>query len=264
MRGLSAELACAPLERFACRLVSPSFAARRNPARCPEVAGDRQVPRVPLPSLGVTSAGVMCATTSSGVTPSSSLIRTHASDHPPLPDFSCSPYTESPCRLPSAPAGEWSFPTLSLCSPCRMNAPGPRCLPWLLLPVSSHGTSAFLEREERVGDHNNPHSNFSADPHFAVLGEFLLACSILRFCLPPRLLLPQWLNGHWAAVVFTSKQNTCRYLHVIWICLPPESGNSRREDFHLSSYSVLSAAHPSRWVPTSRSRRQWHTASAGD
>ena len=42
----------------------------------------------------------------------------------------------------------------------------------------------------------------------------------------------------WAAVVFTSKQDTCRCLHVIWVCLPPESGNWRREDFHLSSYSV--------------------------
>src|SRR5712691_11874591 len=113
------------------------------------------------------------------------------------------------------------------------------------LPVSSHGTSAFLERKERVGDPQNPAQQLPCGPSFAVLGEFLLTCSILRFCLPPRLLLPQWLGGHWAAVVFTSKQDTRRYLHVIWICLPPESGNWRREDLHLSSYSVLSAAHPS-------------------
>ncbi len=203
------------------------------------------MPRVPLPRHGVTSAGVMCATTSSGVTPSSSLIRTHASNHPPRPDFSCSPYTERPCRLLSAPAGEWSFPTLSLCSPSRMNAPVPRWLPWCSCPFLPMGHRPSSRGKNESATHNNPHSNFSADPDFAGLGEFVLACSILRFCLPPRLLLPQWLNGHWAAVVFTSKQNTCRFLHAIWICLPPESGNWRREDLHLSSYSVLSAAHPS-------------------
>ena len=88
---------------------------------------------------GVTSSGAMCATASSGVTPSSSLIRTHASDHAPRPDFSCSPYTERPCRLLSAPAGEWSFPTLSLCSLSRMNAPVPRCLPWCACPFLPMG-----------------------------------------------------------------------------------------------------------------------------
>jgi hypothetical protein len=46
-------------------------------------------------------------------------------------------------------------------------------------------------------------------------------------------------------VVFPSKQNMCRCLHMIWICLPPESGNWRRGDFHPSSYAALSAAHGS-------------------
>jgi hypothetical protein len=45
------------------------------------------------------------------------------------------------------------------------------------------------------------------------------------------------------AVVFTSKQNMCRYLHMIWICLPPESGNWWRGDFHPSAHTALSATH---------------------
>jgi hypothetical protein len=116
------------------------------------------------------------------------------------------------------------------------------------VPVSSHETSAFLESEARVGFPPQPARQLRCGRHFAVLGEFFVACSVLQVCLPPRLPLPQWLRVHWAAVVFTSKQNTCRYLHVIWICLPPESGNWRREDLHLSSYSALSAAHRSTGV----------------
>ena len=151
--------------------VSPSFAARHTPARSPGVAGDRQVPRVPLPRRGVTSSGVMCATTSSGVTPSSSLIRTHASDHPPLPGFSFSPYTGSPDRLPSAPAGEWPFPTLSLRNPSWMTAPVPRRFPWCMCPFlpMRHRPSSRAKHES--ASHHNPHGNFGAD----AISQFLRA-----------------------------------------------------------------------------------------
>jgi hypothetical protein len=38
-------------------------------------------------------------------------------------------------------------------------------------PVSSHGTSAFLEWVIESANRNDPHSNFSAGTYFAVLGD---------------------------------------------------------------------------------------------
>ena len=54
----------------------------------------------------------MSRTTSGCVTTPSSLLRTHAPDPRPL-DVCGFPSTSSLCRLPSAPAGPWPFPTLS-------------------------------------------------------------------------------------------------------------------------------------------------------
>jgi hypothetical protein len=51
--------------------------------------------------------------TSEGVTPPSSLLRTHALDQNPPVVFGF-PYSTGPRRLLPAPAGRWSFPTLSL------------------------------------------------------------------------------------------------------------------------------------------------------
>jgi hypothetical protein len=50
---------------------------------------------------------------SEGVTPPSSLLRTHAPNHIPPVVFG-SPYSTGLCRLSPDPAGIWSFPTLSL------------------------------------------------------------------------------------------------------------------------------------------------------
>jgi hypothetical protein len=70
-------------------------------------------------------------TASEGVTPPSSLIRTHASNQNPPYRFRF-PYTEGLCRLLSAPAGSWPFPTLSLRSVYRCLDPYPattyRCM----------------------------------------------------------------------------------------------------------------------------------------
>jgi hypothetical protein len=208
-----------------------------------------------LPRHGVASSGAMCPTASSGVTPSSSLIRTHASDHSPRPDFSCSPYAERPCRLLSAPAGEWSFPTLSLCSPSRMNAPVPRWLPWCTCPFLPMRRRPSSRGKNESAAHKKPAQQLQCGPSFAVLGEFFLTCSILRFAYHPGCSYRSGSVAIGQPWCFTSKQDTCRYLHVIWICLPPESGNWRREDLHLSSYSVLSAA---------QSGRTWARAQEGE
>jgi len=133
-------------------------------------------------------------------------------------DFSFPPYTDCPCRLLSAPAGRWPFPTLSLNSFLWMNAPVPRCLPWcscLFLPM---GHRPSPSSGNGSANHPNPHtSNLGAGGNCAVLGDSV-SCSFLQICLPPRLLLPQQLCVRRAAVAFTSKQNMCRYLHMHWTC----------------------------------------------
>jgi hypothetical protein len=59
-----------------------------------------------------------------GVTPPSSLLRTHVPVPFPPTASVCKPCTAGPCRLQSAPAGNGTFPTLSL-----------RILPWMPGPL---------------------------------------------------------------------------------------------------------------------------------
>ena len=66
---------------------------------------------------------VFCIT-SEGVTPPSSLLRTHAPDPIP-PVLFGSPYSTGLCRLLPVPAGRWPFPTLSLQSLHRCLDPYP-------------------------------------------------------------------------------------------------------------------------------------------
>jgi len=88
------------------------------------VSGNRHVPRAPSHALGVTRGVEMSRISSEGVAPPSSLIRTHAPDQNPPYRFR-SPYTEGLCRLLSAPAGRWPFPTLSPQSVSRRLDPYP-------------------------------------------------------------------------------------------------------------------------------------------
>ena len=83
---------------------------------------------------------VLCFT-SEGVTPPSSLLRTHAPDQNPPANFD-SPYKAGLCRLLPVPAGRWSFPTLSLQSLHRCLDPYPRDASLVLLSVSSQRVSA--------------------------------------------------------------------------------------------------------------------------
>ena len=86
---------------------------------------DRQVPRAPLPGASVTRPGVASSTTSKGVTPSSSLIRAHASDQIPPTGFGL-PIPADLRRLSQAPAGRWPFPTLFPVILARSPGPVPR------------------------------------------------------------------------------------------------------------------------------------------
>jgi hypothetical protein len=80
----------------------------------PGPARNRQVPRVPSPASGVTSGGRMSSIPSADLTRPSSLRRTHPPVPTPRAALVGKPGTARLCRLPSAPAGRGTFPTLSL------------------------------------------------------------------------------------------------------------------------------------------------------
>jgi hypothetical protein len=108
-----------------------------NPALCLGAITfhGHRVPRAPLPGSGVARAWVSLKDTSEGVTPPSSLLRAHAPVHPLL-TFSALAYTPGLRRLLPAPAGRWTFPTLSPHSLQRRLDPSPA--------VSLHCSYPFL------------------------------------------------------------------------------------------------------------------------
>jgi hypothetical protein len=110
--------------RFTCK-TRPLFNGAVYPALSPGPPKARQMPRAPLPARGVTSYDGASRTPSEGSTPPSSLIRAHASDQIP-PTVSGFPLTMGLCRLWSAPAARWPFPTLSLRLFPSMLGPLPR------------------------------------------------------------------------------------------------------------------------------------------
>jgi hypothetical protein len=72
------------------------------------------VPRAPLPPCRCYRLwGETSSASSEGVTPPSSLLLAHASDHYPPSTFGFPPAVGL-CRLLPAPAAQWPFPTLSL------------------------------------------------------------------------------------------------------------------------------------------------------
>lgn len=84
-------------------------------AQCPSMTWDRQVPRAPLHNAGVTLVVDGSCPPSRSVTSSSLLIRAHAPDQDPPSPFRLQRLIgPGLCRLLPVPAGNWSFPTLSL------------------------------------------------------------------------------------------------------------------------------------------------------
>ena len=92
-------------------VLASSAACSRHCVRAPH--WDRQVPRAPLPHVGVTAMEEASRASSESVTPPSSLLRAHAPDLYPPAAFGV-PRATGLCRLLPAPAGPRPFPTLSL------------------------------------------------------------------------------------------------------------------------------------------------------
>jgi len=98
------------------------------PAQCLGQSRNRRVPRAPLLALGVTRGDELSGNSSEGVTPPSSLIRTHASDQNPPYRFRF-PYTEGLCRLSSDPCWKMALPDVISAVCVRVLGPIPRRVP---------------------------------------------------------------------------------------------------------------------------------------
>ena len=107
---------------------------------------------------------------SEGVTPPSSLLRTHAPVQCP-PILFGSPYSTGLRRLSPVPAAHWTFPVLSPQIFPQVSGPLPRWVPMVLLPVSSHGVigllqpftgSAFPPRSRKATSHRAPFSELQS------------------------------------------------------------------------------------------------------
>ena len=159
------------LQRFACKdrpflkgLATPGSASRTIPGPPRAQSPFARLRHYPF------RRDVFCIV-SEGVTPPSSLLRTHAPDqHPPV--FFGSPYPAGLCRLSPVPAGRWSFPTLSLHVFPWMLGPIPRRLPWCSLPFLPRGLRPS-PLSDRVGSPAPyPYSDFRTES-FSGLQTFL-------------------------------------------------------------------------------------------
>jgi hypothetical protein len=146
---------------------------------------NHQVPRVPLPDVGVTSIRETCTASSEDITPRSSLLQTHSS-------IPCS----SPLLRPLASFVESSQVATSPCcyrdSPDR---PSP-CRNWVGFLLCSANTT-FRGMFFEVAD--------------------ISLCSGLRVCSPPRS-FPPLCSSHRAAEAFTFGLNVLRCLRTHRIC----------------------------------------------
>ena len=148
---------------------------------------NRQVSRVPLHDVGVTAIVETCTVSSEGVTPHSSLLRTHApilSGSPPF-GFSLVRGVCAGCHQPLLPAGSSRRYSANLSSDAWSHAtavPQTACACFFVcvigLPLGRRGSASRFY----------PRNNFSAGV-FSRAADISLRSS-LRVCSPPRLSLP--------------------------------------------------------------------------
>ena len=126
-----------------------------------------------------------------GITPPSSLIRTHAPVLNP-PRASVTPRSLGLCRLLSAPAGRRTFPVLSLRLFLCVLGPLPRLLLWCLCPFLPTGQRPS-RREDPVGAWQKPVQQLQYGTF--IEAAVICSCSGPQMCSPPWLLLPQCLTA---------------------------------------------------------------------
>ena len=127
VRDAAADSDHAPHSRGSLRS-SFSFMDQVLLAQSPGPVRNRQVPRVPSPASGVTSGGEV-STPPRWALPHRLRYYALMCQSRPLPPPRFEPCTAGLCRLQSAPAGNGTFPTLSLRILLRMPGPLPRRSP---------------------------------------------------------------------------------------------------------------------------------------
>jgi hypothetical protein len=125
----------------------------------------RRVPRVPLPGTGVTRAGAASRAAWRGVTPSSSLIRAHAPDHPP-PNASGSPLAAGSLQVVASPCCEMALPDIISAILARVPGPVPRRAPRLHISASSPRTPVSPQPRRVRRANLPPHGSFRGDIAF--------------------------------------------------------------------------------------------------
>jgi len=104
----------------------------------------RQVSRAPSPHLGVTSMREASCASSQGVTPASSLLRTHAPNLGPALASGC-PSCKRSLQVAASPCWAKALPgVVSANLSLRAWTPTP-VAPVVQVPVTSHETTAFSE-----------------------------------------------------------------------------------------------------------------------
>jgi len=94
------------------------------------------VPRAPLPASGVTFGDEMSGISSEGVTPPSSLVRTHAPNQNPPADFGC-PYFGRSLQVAVNPCWKLALPDVISTICVKVLGPIPRRVPGILFVCSS-------------------------------------------------------------------------------------------------------------------------------
>jgi hypothetical protein len=125
----------------------------------------RRVPRAPLPGTGVTRAGAASTAAWRGVTPSSSLVRAHAPDHPP-PSASGSPLVAGSLQVVTSPCCEMALPDIISAILARVLGPLPRRAPRLHISASSPRTPASPQPRRVRRANLPPHGSFRGDIAF--------------------------------------------------------------------------------------------------
>jgi hypothetical protein len=130
----------------------------------PNCRGHR-VPRAPLPGTGVTRAGAASRAAWRGVTPSSSLIRAHAPDHPP-PRASALALRAGSLQVVASPCWEMALPDIISATLVQVLGPIPRRAPRLHLSASSPRTPASPHGKRVRRADLSPHGSFRGEPYF--------------------------------------------------------------------------------------------------
>ncbi len=189
-------------------LSSRARACRRN----------HQVPRVPLPDVGVTFIRETCTAPSEDITPRSSLLRTHASIPCSSPLLRLLASFAESSQVATSPCCYRDSPDVILRIFLQMPEPLPRRFAECVCLVLPQHSSAFPRdksgrRPAVPREHDFPRICFRG-------------CSYFFMFRPPRLLAPQIVPTAAkycrAAEAFTSEQNVRRCLRTHRIYYPPD------------------------------------------